>query len=77
MGYTKNIKNRLKLHNNSKGAKFTKGKNWRTIYIKKFNTKSEAMKYEYVLKSDKKKRNKIKDNFLKSKINENIDFISV
>ena len=77
MGYTNNIRNRLKLHNNSKGAKFTKGKNWRTIYIKKFNTKSEAMKYEYVLKLDKKKRNKIKDNFLKSKINENIDFITV
>ena len=34
VGYTKNLKNRLKLHNSSKGAKFTKGKNGNT-YIKK------------------------------------------
>ncbi len=27
VGYTKNLKNRLRLHNSSKGAKFTRGKN--------------------------------------------------
>ena len=26
VGYTKNVKERLKLHNTSKGAKFTRGK---------------------------------------------------
>ena len=34
VGYTKNLKNRLKLHNSSKGAKFTKGKKWKYIYKK-------------------------------------------
>ena len=47
VGYTNNVKKRLKLHNDSKGAKFTKGKKWRAIYKKKFKTKSDAMKYEY------------------------------
>jgi len=77
VGYTNDIKKRLKLHNDSKGAKFTKGKKWEVAYKRKFNTKSEAMKYEYFLKINRKKRIKIKENFLKSKINENIDLITV
>ncbi|MDA9794568.1 GIY-YIG nuclease family protein, partial [Candidatus Pelagibacter sp.] len=32
VGYTNNIKNRILLHNSSKGAKFTKGKIWKLIY---------------------------------------------
>ena len=28
VGYTNNIVNRLKLHNQGKGAKFTRGKKW-------------------------------------------------
>ena len=63
VGYTKNLKNRLKLHNSSKGAKFTKGKKWKFIYIKKYTTKSEAMRNEYQLKKDRKKRNKLKANY--------------
>ena len=55
VGYTKNLENRLKLHNSSKGAKFTKGKKWKYIYKKKYTTKSEAMKNEYQLKKDRKK----------------------
>ena len=31
VGYTKNLNKRLSLHNNSKGAKFTKGKKWKLI----------------------------------------------
>ena len=62
VGYTNNINKRLNLHNNSKGAKFTKGKKWRLIYSKKFTSKNLAMKYEYLLKKDKKKRNLIKLN---------------
>ena len=63
VGYTNDIKKRLKLHNNSKGAKFTKGKKWKLIYKKTFSTKSEAMKYEHVLKVDRKTREKIKKNY--------------
>jgi putative endonuclease len=64
VGYTNNLENRLKLHNTSKGAKFTKGKKWKIIYTKKFLTKSSAMKDEYKLKKDYKLRNKIKIYFL-------------
>ena len=65
VGYTKNLKKRLTLHNTSKGAKFTKGKKWKIIYSKKFNTKSKAMREEYLLKKNLKKRNLIKFKFIK------------
>ena len=61
VGYTNNIKKRIKLHNSSKGAKFTKGRKWRLIYKKKFSSKSEALKYEYFLKKNYNLRKKIKD----------------
>ncbi len=60
VGYTKNLKNRLLLHNTSKGAKFTKGKKWKIIYAKRYNSKSAAMRNEYLLKKNIKKRNEIK-----------------
>jgi len=64
VGYTNNIRNRLKSHNSSKGAKFTRGRKWKIIYKKSYNSKSEAMKKEYLLKKDKKKRLKIKKIYL-------------
>ncbi len=63
VGYTNNLKKRLKLHNTSKGAKFTRGKNWKIIYYKKFDTKIKAMKEEYKLKKNFKLRNIIKLNY--------------
>jgi putative endonuclease len=65
VGYTKNLKKRLSLHNSSKGAKFTKGKKWLVIYKKKYLDKSTALKDEYKLKKDYKLRNKIKNSFIK------------
>ena len=59
VGYTKNVKKRLKLHNNSKGAKFTRGNKWILIYKKKFYLKSKAMSFEYKLKKDRRMRKKI------------------
>ena len=64
VGYTNNIRNRILLHNSSKGAKFTKGKKWKLIYFKRFQNKLDAMKNEYKLKKDYKLRKKIKLNFL-------------
>ena len=64
VGYTNNIRNRLKSHNSSKGAKFTRGRKWKIIYKKSYNSKSEAMKNEYLLKKDKKKRLEIKKKYL-------------
>ena len=64
VGYTNNLKKILTLHNNSKGAKFTRGKKWYLAYSKKYVKKSIAMKEEYKLKKDFKKRNRIKNFFL-------------
>jgi|TARA_Y100000389_G_C17320198_1_gene442636 putative endonuclease len=63
VGYTNNLKKRLSAHNSSKGAKFTRGKQWKLIYKKKFNLKIEAMKYEYKLKNDRHMRKKLKSKF--------------
>ena len=59
VGYTKNLEKRLSLHNSGKGAKFTRGNNWKLIFKKNFITKNEAMSYEYILKNDKKRRKNI------------------
>ena len=59
VGYTSDIKSRLYKHNNNKGAKSTKGHKWQLIYKKKFNSKSDAMSYEYKIKKNRKLRNDI------------------
>ena len=64
VGYTNNLENRLKKHNEGKGAKSTRGKKWILIYSKKFKNKKDAMKYEYFLKNNKKLRLNIKQDFL-------------
>ena len=65
VGYTNNIEKRLYLHNNSKGAKYTKGNKWKLIYYKNYNDKITAMKEEYKLKKNYKLRNKIKSQYIK------------
>ncbi len=50
-GYTNNLKRRIKLHNEGKGAKYTCARRpVRLVYSKGFSTKSEAMKAEYAFK---------------------------
>ena len=60
VGYTGNLKKRLDLHNSGKGAKFTRGKKWKLVYYEKYDSKSDAMKNEYVLKKNYKLRGKLK-----------------
>ena len=64
VGYTNNLKNRILLHNKSKGAKFTRGRKWTLIYKRCYKTKSLAMKNEYLLKKNRIKRNIIKKKFI-------------
>ena len=64
VGYTKNVKKRLELHNKSKGAKFTRGQNWMLAYSKSYKNKSIAMREEYKLKKNIKLRIKIKKDFI-------------
>ena len=59
VGYTKNINNRLHLHNNSKGAKFTRGRKWKVVYLRKYKSKVMAMKEEYKLKKNYKLRKEL------------------
>ena len=65
VGYTNDLRKRLKQHNTSKGAKFTKGRKWILVYSKSYNSKSKAMKEEYKLKKNPRLRNIIKLNFYK------------
>ena len=74
VGYTNNLKKRINDHNNSKGAKFTRGRNWILAYSKKYISKSIAMREEYKLKKNVKLRNKIKSKFNK---NENFNTSSL
>ena len=60
VGYTNNLKKRVKLHNTNKGAKFTKGKKWKLVYYEVYDSKIEAMKKEYSLKKNYYLRNKLK-----------------
>ena len=62
VGYTSDIKKRIKLHNLGKGAKFTRGRKWKLIYREKFNSKKEAILREYYIKKNRTLRNKIKNN---------------
>ena len=59
VGFTNDVNKRIKKHNENKGAKSTKGYNWKLIFRRKFLSKKEAMSYEYKLKKDVKKRKKI------------------
>ena len=61
VGYTKNLKNRIKLHNSGKGAKFTRGRKWKLIYKETVDTKSKAISKEYYIKKNRTFRNKIKN----------------
>lgn len=50
-GYTNNLERRIKLHNEGKGAKYTRGRGpVSLIYSKIFFSKSEALKAEYQFK---------------------------
>tara|TARA_B100001057_G_scaffold500057_1_gene613213 strand:+ start:69 stop:317 length:249 start_codon:yes stop_codon:yes gene_type:complete len=62
VGYTKDLSNRIKLHNIGKGAKFTRGRKWKLIYKEKYNTKNQAILREYYIKKNRALRNLIKKN---------------
>ena len=61
VGYSKNLKERIKLHNSGKGAKFTRGRKWNLIYKEKCKTKNQAILREYYIKKNRKLRNLIKN----------------
>ena len=46
VGYTNDLNKRIDLHNNNKGAKFTRGRKWKLIDKEKVDSKKEAMSRE-------------------------------
>ena len=63
VGYTNNLKNRIKLHNKGRGAKFTKGRKWKIMYYEKYTNRRKAMIREIYLKKNRKLRNQIKNKY--------------
>ena len=61
VGYAKDLKKRINLHNSGKGAKFTRGRKWILIYKEKFKSKKEAISREYYIKKNRILRNRIKN----------------
>ena len=56
-GYTTDLDRRLKVHNEGKGAKYTKVRRpVKLVYHETFDNKSEALKREYALKQLSRKQ---------------------
>lgn len=50
-GWTNNLDKRVKMHNEGKGAKYTRGRlPVKVIYCETYNDKKEAMRREYEIK---------------------------
>lgn len=61
-GYTNNLDRRVKLHNEGKGAKYTRGRGpVELLYSREFDNKSGALKAEYEFKHLPRKK---KEEFL-------------
>ena len=55
-GYTNDLQRRVRLHNEGKGAKYTRGRGpVDLIFSKPYPTKSEALKAEYAFKQLERK----------------------
>ena len=63
VGYTKNLKKRIQLHNSGKWAKFTRGRRFKLIYKEVFSSKNKAISREYYIKNNRSERNKIKNEY--------------
>lgn len=57
-GYTLNLTNRIKKHQNGTGAKYCKGRKIKLMYSESYETRSEAMRREKKIKkfTQEKKR---------------------
>lgn len=56
-GYTNNLERRIKLHNEGKGAKYTRGRGpVKLIYYKGYHDKGDALRAEYQFKRLNRKK---------------------
>lgn len=56
VGWTHDLEARLVAHNSGKGAKATRGRQWRLVHSECFKTRGEAMHREALLKRNRKER---------------------
>ncbi|WP_200411055.1 GIY-YIG nuclease family protein [Virgibacillus salexigens] len=50
-GYTNNLEHRVRMHEEGKGAKYTRGRGpFQIVYVERFASKTEAMRKEYEIK---------------------------
>tara|TARA_B100000686_G_C16228624_1_gene683742 strand:- start:383 stop:634 length:252 start_codon:yes stop_codon:yes gene_type:complete len=63
VGYTNNLKRRIRYHNEGKGAKFTRGRKWKLLYFEEFTSKSRAIARECYIKKNRKLRDSIKNKY--------------
>ncbi len=61
VGWTNDIARRLARHNAGKGARSTRGRAWRLLYVEYFESRNEAMRREYFLKRARKLRRKLSE----------------
>ena len=64
VGWSNDVEKRLKAHNNSKGAKFTRGSKWKLLYQEELSSKSEAMRREIYLKKDRQLRSQLRNKLI-------------
>lgn len=56
-GYTNNLERRIRMHNEGKGAKYTRGRGPVTLtYFKSYDNKSDALRAEYHFKQLPRKK---------------------
>ena len=61
VGWSTDVAARLDAHNAGKGAKSTRGRVWRILYVERYRTRGEAMSREWHLKRDRKFRRALLD----------------
>jgi len=55
IGQTSNLENRLKRHNDGRNRSTKTKRPWKIVYFEKVNSRSEAIKLEQKIKSQKKR----------------------
>ncbi|MDV2686735.1 GIY-YIG nuclease family protein [Alkalihalophilus sp. As8PL] len=56
-GYTTDVKRRIGMHEDGRGAKYTRGRGPFTLkYVEKFETKKQALQVEYAIKKLNRKQ---------------------
>ncbi len=59
VGWTTDLEKRLAAHNLGKGARSTRGRQWKLLHSEAFETRNEAMSREWHLKRDRAFRKRL------------------